>query len=106
MSHLSGVCSNCGKKKEEHFGLGTLEHEWCEDRNFYGPTFYDSGQKALDENAAELFGAAQLVLFEFGRTESFLINDDKDVSFSVQYANRQEEAIDKLESTINKIKPK
>ena len=27
MSHLSGVCSNCGKPKEEHFGLGIIEHE-------------------------------------------------------------------------------
>ena len=103
MSHLSGVCSNCGKKEEEHFGP---KHQFCTNPYRLQLLFYDSGQKLLYEHSAELFEAAQLVLFEFGRTESFLINDDKDVSFSVQYANRQEEAIDKLESTINKIKPK
>ena len=57
MSHLSGVCSNCGKKEEEHFGP---KHQFCTNPYRLQLLFYDSGQKLLDEHSAELFEAVSV----------------------------------------------
>ena len=100
MSHLSGVCSNCGKKKEEHFGLGTLEHEWCEDRNFYGATFYDSGQKVLDEHSAELFEAVSV--YVEAKSEE---KENRGNTNGRLIGVKIKDAYQKLEYILNKIKP-
>ena len=92
-THLTGVCINCGRPKEEHvalWGATATRKDYCS----AGATdvFHDSGQKALDDNAVELFEAvSELVKLWKDDNEKTMLNIDH--------------AFVKTESILNKIKP-
>lgn len=78
MSYESGICANCGKKKEEHYsdasgyrlmipgeigkGINCLE---TDSNSFPWNQFQDLGLQRVKENASEVLTAAKDVLDEF-----------------------------------------
>lgn len=98
MSHLSGVCSNCGKKEEEHFGP---KHQFCTNPYRLQLLFYDSGQKLLDEHSAELFEAVSV--YVEAKSEE---KENRGNTNGRLIGVKIKDAYQKLESILNKIKPK
>lgn len=97
MSHLSGVCSNCGKKEEEHFGP---KHQFCTNPYRLQLLFYDSGQKLLDEHSAELFEAVSV--YVEAKSEE---KENRGNTNGRLIGVKIKDAYQKLESILNKIKP-
>lgn len=97
MSHLSGVCSNCGKKEEEHFGP---KHQFCTNPYRLQLLFYDSGQKVLDEHSAELFEAVSV--YVEAKSEE---KENRGNTNGRLIGVKIKDAYQKLESILNKIKP-
>lgn len=93
-THLTGVCINCGRPKEEHvalWGATATRKDYCS----AGATdvFHDSGQKALDDNAAELFEAVS----EFKKWDDAFRPGDSNID--------RIDAKRRMFSVLNKIKP-
>lgn len=61
MTHLTGICIHCGKKKEEHIpSIWEGELLYCS-ADPDTVRFHDSGQARLEDNAEELLRAASEV---------------------------------------------
>lgn len=68
--HLTGICANCGKKKEEHFSVTKACPQITNmiiERAAY--CFKDEGQSRLEANAEELLGDVNRFLYmeKFGQ---------------------------------------
>lgn len=88
----------CGKTKKEHYGMAQL----CEEMNYDGPQFYDSGLAALDAHKEELY---EIVKSFEGFANEVLLNQNQ--SGEVIYAYNKQEITRKmlrmLLATLNQI---